>query len=172
MSYHPCLQIRSSLGRVKWLVKVHSQFVAEGGLELRHFPLHPFVDRQEVQSAPPDSPPVLIMRSEDLVLTSISLFEKCEATHKKPKFLWDSSHLSAESLWNFSHMEYAMGELTYCGPLMFPLVSEFTAVLDLRSYEILCLIEAQLNEPSVASLTLQVTLGTGNVETHKNQGII
>ena len=58
-----------------------------------------------------------------------------------------------------------MGELTYCGPLMFPLVSELTAVLDLRSYEILCLIEAQLNEPSVASLTLQVTLGTGNVET-------
>lgn len=65
-----------------------------------------------------------------------------------------------------------MGELTYCGPLMFPLVSELTAVLDLRSYEILCLIEAQLNEPSVASLTLQVTLDTGNVETHKNQGMI
>ena len=52
-----------------------------------------------------------------------------------------------------------MGKLTYCGPLMFPLVYELIVVLELRSFEILCLIEAQLNEPSIASLTLLVTLG-------------
>lgn len=69
-------------------------------------------------------------------------------------------------------MEYAMGKLTYCGPLIFPLVSELIVVLDLRSSETLCLIEAQLNEPSIASLTLLVTLRIGNVETNKNQGII
>ena len=68
-------------------------------------------------------------------------------------------------------MEYTMGKLTYCGPLMFPLVSEWIVVLELRSYEILCLIEAQLNVPSIASLTLLITLGIGNVETNKNQGI-
>ena len=69
-------------------------------------------------------------------------------------------------------MEYAMGKLTYCGPLMFPLVYELIVVLELRSFEILCLIEAQLNEPSLASLTLLVTLGIGNGETNKNQEII
>lgn len=69
-------------------------------------------------------------------------------------------------------MEYAMGKLTYCGPLIFPLVSELIVVLDLKSSEILCLTEAQLNEPSIASLTLLVTLRIGNVETNKNQGII